>query len=91
MVFVIGEKDILTGDSKRSRSGLFHIFYEWNCKCLKETSGTFLNLPTAHQTQDIECLDLINTFSSKQKLQQALKCLSACFCLVKGNTHNNCD
>ena len=33
-------------------------------------------LPTAQQTQGIEYFDSFDTFSSKQKLQQALKSLS---------------
>ena len=42
---------------------------------------------TAQRTQDIEYFDSFTTFSSKQKLQQALKSWSAGFCLSKGDKY----
>ena len=61
-MFVIDENYIL-GDSDNAPKDQGRVWFthslKRNCKCLKKT-GTIQNLPKAHQTQDIECLDLIN-------------------------------
>ena len=61
---------------------MYHLCWQtwWHFRNIEKT------LPRAQRTQGIQYFDSFNTFSSKQKLQQAL-ISSAWFCLAKGEEY----